>query len=293
MTIHVGPGTLSGQVSFLRRTRISRLRYEVQGVTVDSRDVHTKAMEDQITVACNKEALASTLAKSVVECFRKWNVENGRCVDKFFSLALSGGSLPRTLAELSKPEYKNEIAWSKCRIFFADERCVPLTHPDSNFKACWDAFLRLVEIPEANVVTIDPTKEPHECADLYAAKLEELPMRNGLPIFDLILLGMGPDGHTASLFPEHALLLEEKRSVAAILDSPKPPSCRITLTLPVLNNSSCVIFVTGGSEKAPVLAKILTEKSSEFPAGRVKPSYGKVLWLLDTEAASRIPEGKL
>lgn len=250
-------------------------------------------MEDRITVACSKEELARILARSVVECFRQWNVENGEYGDKFFSLALSGGSLPRALAELSKPEYNNEIEWSKCRIFFADERCVPLTHPESNFRACWDAFLRFIRVPEANVIAIDPTKEPHECAELYAAKLEELPMRDGLPVFDLILLGMGPDGHTASLFPEHALLLEEKRSVAAIVDSPKPPPCRVTLTLPVLNNSSCVIFVTGGTEKAAVLGKILTEKNTEFPAGRVRPRHGSVLWLLDSDAASRLPEGKL
>lgn len=250
-------------------------------------------MEKQIKVASTKEKLARVLAQSVVGCYQRWKVERGVDDNQCFYLALSGGSLPAALAELSKPEYKNEIEWARCRVFFADERCVPLSHPDSNFKTCWDAFLRLVEIPEGNVISIDPTKEPHECAQLYAAQLKEVPVRDGFPSFDLILLGMGPDGHTASLFPGHALVQEEKLSVAAILDSPKPPPCRITLTLPVLNNSSCVIFVTSGAGKAKVLAKIVEEGSTEFPAGLVKPNDGSVCWLLDSEAASKLPGGKL
>lgn len=241
-----------------------------------------------VQVCSGTEELEHALAEIVIRVFEEWRIGNGTDADQLFYIALSGGSLPVVLARLADQTYRSRIEWNRCRFYFADERCVPLDHEDSNYKACWDAFLSKIDVAEENVIGIDSEKEPHECAKLYAERMKHIPLKNGFPSFDLILLGMGPDGHTASLFPGHALLGEESVFVAAIDDSPKPPPCRVTLTLPVINSSSSVVFVTGGSGKADVVAKILEEGNTDFPAGMVNPSSGNLVWLLDEGSAEKL-----
>lgn len=117
----------------------------------------------------------------------------------------------------------------------------------------------------------------------YEQELQSLPKENGFPVFDIILLGMGPDGHTCSLFPGHPQVNETSRSVTYILDSPKPPKERITLTLPVVNNARHVFFLATGKDKAPRIQEVI-EKKASFPSALVQPSHGELLWFVDTIA---------
>ena len=198
-------------------------------------------------------------------------------------------------------KHKNEIDFSKWRVFFADERYVEKDHPTSNFKACKDAFLSKVPIPEENIFPLDHSVPLDESARLYEKSLlslcNEFPdkMKNGLPVFDLVLLGMGPDGHTCSLFPGHKLLREKKRVIAPIFDSPKAPPERFTLTYPVLNNAKNVFFLAaGGSKKEAITQVIVSERKLEelgdgaLPAARVRPVDESLVWFIDSAAASTL-----
>ena len=169
-------------------------------------------------------------------------------------------------------------------MYFADERAVPLDNEDSNYKLLHEELLSKVPIPPSNVHPLDPTllDDLEELSDAYEKELiKEFATKNAarFPVFDLILLGMGPDGHTASLFPGHELLSEDDRWVAYIEDSPKPPPKRITLTYPVINHAARVAFVSTGEGKKEVLREILDEPEKGLPAARVRPAApGQLYW---------------
>lgn len=211
-----------------------------------------------------------------------------------FTVALSGGSLPKVLsADLIKEPIRSQIDWSAWHVFWADERCVPLDDDDSNYLLAKETLFDHVDIPADQIYAIDPKLSPRFAARDYAAKLRAVlsPDENKLPRFDLILLGMGEDGHTASLFPGHDLLDETKLWVAPLLDSPKPPPKRITLTYPVINNAHYVAFITTGDSKAEMLpqaVEAVASTGSQVPAGRVQPSHGQLDWFVDTAAAARL-----
>ncbi|XP_035139479.1 6-phosphogluconolactonase isoform X1 [Callithrix jacchus] len=149
-------------------------------------------------------------------------------------------------------------------------------------------LLSRLAIPESQVITINPKLPVEEAAEDYAKKLSQAFQGDSIPVFDLLILGVGPDGHTCSLFPDHPLLQEREKIVAPISDSPKPPAQRVTLTLPVLNAARTVIFVATGEGKAAVLKRILEDKEENpLPAALVQPHTGKLCWFLD-EAAARL-----
>ena len=181
------------------------------------------------------------------------------------------------------------------QVFYADERVVPLDHPDSNHNLCMTELFKHVPIPSGNIHPIDPTllDDLEELADAYEKELiREFAQKDSarFPIFDLILLGVGEDGHTCSLFPGHELLQESDRWVAYLEDSPKPPPKRITLTFPVLNHASRVAFVAAGAGKVDVLPLVF-DKSEEYglPASRVKLAYpGQVYWFVDDAASAKV-----
>lgn len=180
------------------------------------------------------------------------------------------------------------------QIFYADERVVPLDHPDSNHLACTNILFSKVPIPPTNIHTLDPAllSDLEELSDAYEKELiREFAQKDSarFPVFDLILLGMGPDGHTASLFPGHPLLSEEDRWVAYLDDSPKPPSKRITLTYPVINHASRVVFVAAGKEKVDTLRTVLDDPETGLPSSRVKPAFpGQVYWFVDDAASAGV-----
>ena len=146
-------------------------------------------------------------------------------------------------------------------------------------------------ISDSQIYKIDPALAPDEAALAYATQIAAVFGEDGLPSFDLMLLGMGPDGHTASLFPNHKLLEERDAIVASISDSPKPPPCRITLTLPVINNSREVCFIATGESKAELLPEIVKPGStSELPCALVHAPRGRLTWFVDDAAAALLPE---
>jgi len=179
-------------------------------------------------------------------------------------------------------------------VFYADERVVDLQHKDSNHKLCHDVLFSKVDIPESNIHTIDESllDDLEELADEYEKKLiREFASKDSarFPVFDLILLGIGPDGHTASLFPGHPLLIEEDCWVAYLEDSPKQPPKRITLTYPVINHASRVAFVATGEEKKDVLKTIIDEPQAGLPASRVRPTtHGQLYWFVDDAASQNV-----
>ena len=210
-----------------------------------------------------------------------------------FTVALSGGSLMRLLSPpLVAESRRSQIEWSAWHVFWADERCVPLTDADSNYRLARETLFDLVEIPQNQIHPIDDTLDPVAAAGSYQSELARMfrPGANGMPRFDLILLGVGEDGHTASLFPGHPLLEERERWAVPVLDSPKPPRQRITLTLPVINAGRQVVFLTAGGGKAAVLRQVLETDvpPGELPAQMVRPADGEVHWFVDEAAGGHL-----
>lgn len=216
-----------------------------------------------------------------------------------FRVAVSGGSLPATLGEALIPpgnSQEDTIHWGKWEIFFADERAVPLDHEDSNYRLVKDDLLD--KLPADSRPTVFPIDvnfldDTQELADQYEKNLvASFAAKDSvrLPIFDLILLGCGPDGHTCSLFPGHELLRESDAWVAAIDDSPKPPPRRITLTLPVVTHGVYIAFVATGAGKKETMAKIFdTDEGQELPCGLVNAGGGdKVSWFTDGPATEGV-----
>jgi len=205
-----------------------------------------------------------------------------------FVVAVSGGSLPKLLfPPLVSEPLPSQIDWSKWHVFWADERCVPLTGPDSNYLLTREYLFNRIGIPPSQIVPINDVLDPAAAATDYQNKLMQVfaPTRGRLPRFDLILLGMGEDGHTASLFPGHPLLREKQLWVAPIFDSPKPPPERITLTLPVINQARQVVFIAAGAGKAEALSAII-RGNSDLPAALVQPANGELHWFVDDAAAT-------
>jgi len=231
--------------------------------------------------------LSKHLATYIIKAQKESVEKKGR-----FTVALSGGSLPKQLKELKG---NPAVKWDKWQVFYADERVVPLDHPDSNHNLCMTELFQHVPIPPENIHSIDPTllDDLDELADAYEKELiREFAQKDSarFPVFDLILLGLGPDGHTCSLFPGHELLTEVDRWVAPLDDSPKPPPKRITLTFPVLNHASRVVFVATGENKVDILPLILDEPEEyKLPASLVRPAQpGVVYWFVDNAASAKV-----
>ncbi|KAM9785184.1 6-phosphogluconolactonase [Syngnathus typhle] len=204
-----------------------------------------------------------------------------------FTLGLSGGSLVTMLSKelLALPG----LDCSKWVVGFCDERVVPFDSPDSTYGLYKTHFFSKINIPEDSVLAIDFSLPVKECAEDYSCKLRKAFPDGNVPVFDLLLLGMGPDGHTCSLFPEHPLLEESQKIVAPISDSPKPPPERVTMTFPVVNAARCAAFVSTGGSKAPVLKEVLEGREGPpFPAARVLPTNGELFWLIDEPAAAAL-----
>jgi 6-phosphogluconolactonase len=210
-----------------------------------------------------------------------------------FTIALSGGSTPKNLYALlaGSTPYLDEIPWSKIHFFWGDERHVPPDHEESNYRMANEILLSRVPIPEKNIHRIkSENPDAGNAAEQYEEELRNFfNLKKGqLPRFDCVLLGMGMDGHTASLFPGTGVLHEESRLVVANRVE-QFQAYRITLTLPVLNNADFTMFIVSGNEKAEMLKKVIEEKHpTPFPAQLIEPKHGRLLWLVDQPAASQL-----
>jgi len=207
-----------------------------------------------------------------------------------FTVALSGGSTPKSLYALLASGSISNIPWDKTYFFLGDERHVPPDHPESNFRMASEAMLSKVPVPAGNVFRIRAEeKDADAAAQAYEQSLQKFfHLRPGeFPRFDLILLGLGPDGHTASLFPGTEALQERNRLVVANWVE-KFHAYRITLTLPVLNQAACVMFLVSGQDKASMVREVLENSNADLPSQKVRPADGRLLWMMDRDAASRL-----
>jgi 6-phosphogluconolactonase len=207
-----------------------------------------------------------------------------------FSLALSGGSTPKSLYALLAEDssFRAEVPWDKTHFFWGDERHVPPEHPESNYRMAQEALLSKVPLPSENIHRINAgNPNAQRAAEEYEETLRAFfRLRAGeFPRFDLVLLGMGPDGHTASLFPGTEALRERKRMVVANWVE-KLHAHRITMTLPVFNRAAMVLFLVSGEEKAETLRRVLGDRRGKdpFPSQLIHPIHGKLLWLVDRGA---------
>jgi 6-phosphogluconolactonase len=206
-----------------------------------------------------------------------------------FRVVLAGGSTPRALyTRLTRAPFRRSIRWDRVRFFFGDERCVPPDHERSNYRMARETLFDPLKIPARHVLRMKGEEDPTRAAREYERAIRR--QFSGRPArFDLILLGLGHDGHTASLFPSTAALAERRRLVAAN-SVPKFSEWRLTLTFRALNAARRVVFLVSGSEKAGVAAKILNKRRGyrDLPASAVSPRRGTLLWLLDEAAASKL-----
>jgi 6-phosphogluconolactonase len=213
-----------------------------------------------------------------------------------FSMALSGGSTPRTLyALLASPPWKESLPWEGTHVFWADERCVSPDDRDSNYRLAFETVLSRVPLPLANIHRIPGEEGPDRAARTYEDELRFF-FGGVVASFDLILLGAGEDGHTASLFPGAPTLAEPAR-LALPVHLDQPLHSRVTLTLPVLNAADHVLVLAAGRAKAPVVQEIIDNGNRKgYPAGLVRPASGSLLWMLDRDAASLLgkqqPDGR-
>jgi len=237
-----------------------------------------------IIVVDDAATLADRAAQAVVDAARAAVAAHGR-----FTLALSGGATPRTTyMRLAVPPHADAMPWDRTWVFFGDERCVPPDHPESNYGMANETLLGKVPLPPARVFRMrGEADDPEAAAGEYARTLTEVfaTRRGELPRFDLILLGMGLDGHTGSLFPGSPALKEVFRTVAAVHAAAAAIPQRLTLTFPVLNAAADVIFLVSGAEKAKAVKTALGEGAS-LPAAMVRPADGHLRWLLDAPAAA-------
>jgi 6-phosphogluconolactonase len=242
-----------------------------------------------LTIVADAGALASTAARMIVDAAREAVDARGR-----FRLALAGGATPRdTYARLAQSPYRDEMPWERTWIFFGDERAVPPDHPDSNYGVAARTLLAKVPLrPEQVLRMRGEAEDPEVAAAEYARTLAATfgTRRGELPRFDLILLGVGIDGHTGSLFPGSPALKEIFRTVAAVHAAAAAVPQRLTLTIPVLNAAARVIVLVAGPEKAKVVKAVLHDHVL-LPAGMVRPTDGSLHWVIDRAAAALLPEG--
>lgn len=241
----------------------------------------------EIRTLTTPQELFAAAAEEVVRATNEAVAVRGR-----FTLVLSGGSTPRSLFNLLATNARNSLPWDRMFFFWGDERHVPPTDAESNYRMADEAMLSKVPVPAGNVFRFAAENpDAAAVADGYEATLRKFfALEPGqVPRFDLILLGMGPDGHTASLFPGTAALQEKSRLVVANWVE-KLKTSRLTLTLPVLNAAGCVMFLVSGMDKAPALRAVLEGDApgEQYPAKLVKPKDRELIWLVDRAAASEL-----
>jgi 6-phosphogluconolactonase len=212
-----------------------------------------------------------------------------------FTAALSGGSTPRALYSLlASADYRERIDWRRVHLFWGDERCVAPDHADSNYRMVREALLSRIALPPDNLHPMTGEKEPDVAAVEYEEELRRFfaLAPDQAPRFDLVLLGLGEDGHTASLFPGGAAL-NDREHLVAVAYSARLNSHRLTLTLPVINAAAQVTFLISGQSKRDIVREILESDaaSAKYPAARVQPNDGQLSWLVTADAVGDLPIG--
>ena len=240
-------------------------------------------MKKSVEIYSTPYELAEELAKELVSM-----INRSAKMEKQFSLALSGGSTPELLFSLLGKQYANSVQWNFVHFFWGDERCVPPDDPESNFRMVRENLFDKISISPSNIHRIKGENDPDTEAVVYSDDISEhMVKRDGLPVFDCIILGLGDDGHTASIFPENIELLNSAK-ICEVSIHPLTHQKRITLTGNVINNAESVIFLVAGKKKAVIVKSIINSSPSsvDFPASHIAPVYGKLKWMTDKNAAA-------
>jgi 6-phosphogluconolactonase len=241
-------------------------------------------LKEKIRIHRDYESLCKSLAEHVYQL-----IHNSLAEQDQFTFVLAGGSTPDLFYEQLGSVYKERIPWERVYFFWGDERNVPLEDEESNFKMVNEKLLKRVNVAEKNIIHVHTVPDNVEkTANNYEEKLQ-LFFNRSLPRFDLVLLGLGEDGHTASLFPRSRAINEEKRWVVPS-EAPDPPRQRVTMTYPVINNAKNIYFLVNGKEKAAAVNNAFNDDIGKniCPAAYIQPGKGKLLWWLDKEAALNI-----
>ena len=226
------------------------------------------------------------LAKEVARLIQQKANEKAASNEQLY-VAISGGNTPKLLFELLAEEYNTSIPWNNIQFYWVDERCVPPENEESNYGVANDILFNQIEIEESQIERIKGENDSGEEALRYSGILSsQLPLENGIPSFDLILLGMGDDGHTASIFPNQLELIKSE-NFCEVGTHPTSGQKRVTLTTKVINNAVATIFLVTGKNKAEIIKEIITKKGNytKYPAANVKPHNGNLVWMLDKEAS--------
>lgn len=243
----------------------------------------SSTMSHQQHIFSTKQAVAKQFAEDLLQ----WTNTTEK-----FTIALSGGSTPKVLFKLLAKEYLDRMNWQHIHFYWGDERCVPPNHADSNFKMTYDLLLKHIPIHQLNVHRIRGEKEPLEEAKRYG-KLVEYSLRhvNGLPQFDLVMLGMGDDGHTASIFP-HQIEFLKSEEVCELARHPESGQFRVTLTGKIINNAKRIAFLVTGAGKAQKVDEVINHKDNwmYLPAAHIQAQHGDTIWYLDEAAASAVKD---
>jgi 6-phosphogluconolactonase len=246
-------------------------------------------LSPRLTIVADAPALADAAAEAIVAAAADAVAARGR-----FTIVLSGGATPReTYARLAAPPFVDRVPWDRTWVFFGDERCVPPEHGESNYRMASEALLSKVGIPAERVYRMrGEAADPEEAAADYARTLAAVfeTRRGGLPRFDVVLLGLGLDGHTASLFPGSPAAREIFRTVVAVHAAAARIPQRLTLTIPTLSAAARVIFLVSGAEKAKVVKSAWSD-GAIVPASMIRPDDGTLTWIVDRAAASLLPAG--
>ena len=242
-----------------------------------------------VTIFKDTSYLSQKAAELFVEAAQEAVQKNGR-----FVVALTGGSSPKQLYQLlAQAPYRDQVPWQQTYIFWGDERWVPLTDERSNAKMAKELLLDKVPVPQEQIFPMWADMEPEAYAQKYEQILRDL-FKDQEPAFDLILLGMGDDGHTASLFPHTEVLQEQEKWVDAYYLKPQSMH-RITLTAPLLNQANRILFMTFGENKAKALYEVLEGERNpqEYPSQLIQPKQGgEIYWYVDDKAASKLEKYK-
>ncbi|MCX6259588.1 MAG: 6-phosphogluconolactonase [Bacteroidia bacterium] len=238
-------------------------------------------MNEIIKIFPTPQSLAESLALDLVNKIREADTR-----DYPFAIALSGGNTPKLLFSILGDQFANFAKWNKVHFFWVDERCVPPDDSESNFAMTNEVFLSRIDIPQENIHRIKGEDDPVKEAERYSKEISNFTVqRAGLPFFNVILLGLGEDGHTASVFPgNERLFLSDKICITAVY--PSTGQKRITITGKVINNSANIIFLVTGKNKAMIVNNIVRQRDNnkQFPASYVKNADGRIFWYLDEAA---------
>jgi 6-phosphogluconolactonase len=249
--------------------------------------VQREGIDRYVAVLPDLATLSQEAAGRIAEQAREAVASRGR-----FTVALSGGSTPEgTYRLLAQEPYRSQVPWDGVHLFWSDERCVPPDDAGSNYGLAHQAFIEKVPLPPENVHRIRGELPPQAAAVATRRDMEDF-FCGPVPRFDLVLLGLGNDGHTASLFPgSDALEPTHNMAVAVEAQYEGRPAQRVTLTLPAINAARQVLFLVSGEDKAEVVARVLYGGEGSLPAEKVRPTAGELVWLLDEAAASQLAEG--